>query len=178
MINGEVFQNRFKIIALKGKGGFGEVFQALDTKLQRVVAIKLIPVAFLNAHPHNKRRFQNEIIASAAINHAHLVTVYDADYSSDGDGFIVMEFMSGGNVRDRIRETGPIPWPDVVQQAIGLCDALHALHERKFIHRDIKPDNIMFTGGDRSWAKIGDLGIVHVAGLDDSDRKSTRLNSS
>jgi formylglycine-generating enzyme required for sulfatase activity len=169
---GEIFQDRFTIIAMKGKGAFGEVYQALDTKLQRVVAIKLIPGSFLNASSHNKRRFENEIKASAAIIHEHLVTCFDAGISSHGDGFIIMEFMTGGNILDRIHDTGPIPWPDVVQQGIGLCDALQALHQRKFIHRDIKPDNIMFTGGDRAWAKIGDLGIVHVSDLDNS---STRL---
>jgi serine/threonine-protein kinase len=172
MKDGELFQNRYKIIALKGKGAFGEVYQAFDNKMQRVVAIKLISKAFLNAHPHNSRRFQNEIIASAGSDDPHLVTVHYADYSSDGDGYIEMEFMSGGNVRERIEDTGPIPWPDVVQQGIGLCDALHTLHQRNLIHRDIKPDNIMFTGGDRNWAKIGDLGIVHVG---ESDVSTTRL---
>lgn len=174
---GEKLQNRYNIIAIKGKGGFGEVYQAFDTKLQRVVAIKIIPGSFLNADPHNMRRFQNEIIASAKILHAHLVAIFDADISSAGDGFIVMEFLSGGNVQDRIYDTGPIPWPDVVQQGIGLCDALHALHDHKVIHRDIKPDNIMFTGGDRSCAKIGDLGIVHVEGMNESSTILTQQGS-
>ncbi len=178
MTIGELFQNRYKIIALLGKGGFGEVYQAFDTTLQRIVAIKVIPGSFLDAHPHNKRRFQNEIIASASVNHPHLVIVHDAGYSS-GDGFIVMEFMSGGNVRNRIEDSGPIQWPDALRQAIDLGNALQALHEheRKFIHRDIKPDNIMFTGGDRSCAKIGDLGIVHLGGVEESTTLLTQPGS-
>ena len=159
---GELFLNRFEISALKGRGAFGEVYQALDSNLKRAVAIKLIPASFLNADVHNRRRFQNEIIASAAITHPHLVILHDAGYTPTGDGFIVMELMTGGNVRQKLEDSGPMGWRDVVYQGVGLCAALHALHEQGFIHRDIKPDNIMFTGGDRKIAKIGDLGIVHM----------------
>ena len=118
-----LFLNRFQIHALKGQGAFGKVYQALDTILQRFVAIKLIPAAFLNADSRNRRRFQNEVIASAAVSHPHLVVVHDAGYTPAGDGFIVMEFMTGGNVRDATHENGPMQWQDGVQQGGARADA-------------------------------------------------------
>jgi formylglycine-generating enzyme required for sulfatase activity len=162
LTRGHHFCDRYEIIVFTGHGGAGDVYQALDVHLGRIVALKLVPAAYLDAVPSRRQRLQHEIRAMAGFNHPHIVTIHDGRADPGDDGFLVMEFMAGGTLSDLVRRRDSLPWRSAVEHAWALCGAVEALHQKQFIHRDIKPDNILFTGGGRECAKLGDLGIVHV----------------
>jgi eukaryotic-like serine/threonine-protein kinase len=136
----------------------GEVWRAKDTRLEREVAIKLLPPG-LGSNDELLQRFQREAKAISQLNHAHVCAVYDVGEAGTGDElvrYIVMELLEGASLADRIAK-GPLPPPEVLKLGCQVASALDAAHRRGITHRDLKPGNIMLT---RSGAKLVDFGLA------------------
>ena len=155
----------YEIQAAIGAGGMGEVYRARDTRLDRTVAIKILP-AELSADPERRVRFEREAKAIAGLNHPHICTLYDVSTHEDTT-FLVMEHLAGETLADRLLR-GPVPHPQALDIAAQIADALDAAHKHGIIHRDLKPGNVMLTtsGGGRSGlttAKLLDFGLAKLA---------------
>jgi eukaryotic-like serine/threonine-protein kinase len=153
----------YEITALLGKGGMGEVYKACDTRLNRTVAIKILPA--LVAHdPQSRERFQREARAVAALNHPHICTLHDIG-SQDGIDFLVMEYLEGETLAARLAK-GPLPLDHVLRYGVQIASALDKAHRAGIVHRDLKPGNIMLT---KTGAKLLDFGLAKasVAALED-----------
>jgi tRNA A-37 threonylcarbamoyl transferase component Bud32 len=144
----------YEILELAGAGGMGEVYKARDSRLHRIVALKLASDR-LGDDPQLRARFQREARAVAALNHPHICAIHDVA-SADGHDFIVMEFLDGETLEQRLSR-GPLPLPELFQVAIAIADAMVAAHREGIIHRDLKPSNVMLT---RSGPKLLDFGIA------------------
>ena len=136
-----------------GAGGMGEVWKARDTRLDRSVAIKILPAEFAQ-NVQLKLRFEREAKTISQLNHPHICTLYDV-----GDDYLVMELLEGDSLADRL-ERGPLPLPDVIKFGSQIADALDKAHRQGVIHRDLKPGNIMLT---KSGAKLLDFGLAKSA---------------
>src|SRR5262249_42580210 len=128
----------YEIAELLGKGGMGVVYRALDTRLHRTVAIKLLSDDLTDAAA--RRRFQREAQMASSLNHPHILTVYDAG-EFEGRQYLVSEFVDGGTLRTWLKEKRT--WRQIVELLIGVADGLAAAHSVGILHRDIKPDNIL-----------------------------------
>src|SRR5262245_15065942 len=147
--------DRYEILALIGAGGMGEVYQALDTRLNRKVAIKLLPPHF-SENVEMKQRFEREAQAIAGLNHPYICTLHDIGRHNDID-FLVMEYIEGETLAQRL-ESGPMPLHEALRVAIAIADALEAAHDKRISHRDIKPANIKLSQDGR--VKILDFGLA------------------
>src|SRR4051812_23515567 len=136
----------YKIVALIGSGGMGEVYRARDTRLLRDVALKTLPASFTN-DPDRLRRFEQEARAVAALNHPNIVSVHDVG-EAQGVHYIVSELLEGESLRERIPSTG-LPPRKAIELAVQLANGLAAAHEKGIIHRDLKPDNIFVLRNGR-----------------------------
>ncbi len=132
----------YQIDAPLGAGGMGEVYKATDTRLDRTVAIKVLPEHVAN-DPDLKQRFEREAKTVAALNHPHICTLHDIG-SQDGVDFLVMEYLDGQTLAQRL-EKGALPLDQALQVAIEIADALDKAHRQGIVHRDLKPANIMLT---------------------------------
>ncbi|HUF47726.1 MAG TPA: protein kinase [Vicinamibacterales bacterium] len=146
-----------------GEGGMGVVYRAVDTRLGRPVALKLLPPDAA-ADPERRRRFVQEARAASALNHPNIVTIYEAD-EHDGTAFIAMELVSGRPL-DRVLADEPPPLATALELADQVAAALEAAHAAGLVHRDIKPANVIVTGDGR--AKVLDFGLAKLV-----DRAST-----
>jgi len=157
----------YRLEHLLGEGGMGVVYRAIDTKLNRAVAIKFLSTNLADASA--RRRFQREAQLASSLNHPHILTVHDAD-EFEGRQYLVTELAEGGTLRDRIN-AGHHDWRDIVESLIGVADGLAAAHEAGILHRDIKPENILLTKS--GYAKLADFGL---AKLQDSPMALTRTD--
>lgn len=148
---------RYEIRGVLGKGGMGEVYVAFDTKLERLVALKLLLATHVR-DASNVMRFKQEALAASALNHPHILTVYDIGISNNLH-FISMELIQGSTVRTRLNEKF-FDVPEALDVAIEIADALIAAHTANIIHRDIKPENIMLQND--CYAKLLDFGLAKV----------------
>jgi serine/threonine-protein kinase len=146
----------YKILAFIGEGGMGEVYHALDTKLNRPVAIKFLSDRLAN--PDARRRFQLEAQTASSLNHPHILTVHDAG-EFEGRQYLVTEYIDGGTLRDWSRSP-PRTWRDVVELLTGVADGLAVAHAAGILHRDIKPQNVLVT--KRGYAKLADFGLAKL----------------
>ena len=144
----------YQIQSAIGAGGMGEVYRAVDTRLNRTVAIKVLP-GHLSESPEAKERFDREARAISALNHARICTLYDVGHQ-DGTDFLIMEYLEGESLADRLRK-GALPLKETLKIGIDVCDALEAAHRNGIVHRDLKPGNIMLTP---SGAKLMDFGLA------------------
>ena len=147
----------YKIIALIGAGGMGEVYRARDTRLLRDVALKVLPESF-TADPDRLRRFEQEARAVAALNHPNIVSVYDVG-NAGGVHYIVSELLEGETLRQLISPSG-MAVRKTTELGIQLAQGLAAAHEQGIVHRDLKPENIFVTRNGR--LKILDFGLAKL----------------
>jgi eukaryotic-like serine/threonine-protein kinase len=147
----------YEIVASIGAGGMGEVYRARDSRLRREVAIKVLPPA-LSLDADRMRRFEQEALATAALNHPNILAVYDIGTHGECP-YIVSELLEGQTLRDRLRD-GPLPIRKVVDYALQIARGLAAAHDLGIVHRDLKPDNIFITNDGR--IKILDFGLAKL----------------
>src|ERR1700730_116563 len=140
-----------------GAGGMGEVYRARDTRLDRTVAIKILPVQ-LSSDPVRKQRFDREAKTISSLNHPHICVLYDVGHQ-DGIVYLVMECIEGETLAKRL-EKGPLPLEQILKYGMQLADALDKAHRSGVVHRDLKPGNIMLTP---SGAKLLDFGLAKQA---------------
>ncbi len=153
---GQALLNKYQIERLIGEGGFGYVYQATDLLLQRRVAIKELKPE-IRSDSEALRRFVREAQAAGASNHPNIVTIHALELTDNG-AFIVMEYMDGGSLADRLRARRTFSPNEAVQIILPILDALASVHARGIIHRDIKPSNILFTHDGR--VKLSDFGLA------------------
>jgi eukaryotic-like serine/threonine-protein kinase len=144
----------YEIIALLGAGGMGEVYKARDTRLNRTVAIKVLP-AHVRDNPDLHQRFAREAQLIAALEHPHICVLHDVS-QHDGVDFLVMEYIEGETLADRLVK-GPLPLEQALRYANEITDALDRAHRRGIVHRDLKPGNIMVT---KLGVKLLDFGLA------------------
>jgi len=145
-----------EIVRLVGAGGMGEVYEARDTRLDRVVAVKVLPAEFGN-DPERRTRFVREAKTIAKLNHPHICTLYDVGRDADTD-YLVMELLEGETLADRLNE-GPLPIDEALRYGAEIADALATAHRAGVVHRDLKPGNIMLT---KAGAKLLDFGLAKL----------------
>lgn len=147
----------YQVAALLGAGGMGEVYRARDSRLDRNVAIKVLP-AHLSSHPDAMARFEREAKAVAALSHPNILAIHDFGYQ-EGMAYLVMELLEGATLRQRMKSS-VLNWREAVKIASSIADGLAAAHVKGIIHRDIKPENIFLTND--GLVKILDFGIARV----------------
>src|SRR5499427_8431873 len=130
----------YEITGPLGAGGMGEVYRAKDTRLERTIAIKILPAQVSN-DPVRKQRFEREARTISSLNHPHICVLYDIG-SHDGIDYLVMECVEGETLAERL-ERGPLPLEQVLKYGVQIADALDQAHRAGIVHRDLKPENIM-----------------------------------
>jgi serine/threonine protein kinase len=157
---GAMIAGRYRIVALLGRGGMGEVYRADDLTLGQCVALKFLPVE-LASEADRRERLLNEVRVACQVSHPHVCRVYDIG-AANGHLFMSMEFVDGENLAALLRQIGRLPEERAVELSRQLCLGLAAAHERGVIHRDLKPQNVMIDGQGR--ARITDFGLAGLAG--------------
>jgi serine/threonine-protein kinase PknK len=143
-----------------GRGGFGVVYRARQPALHRTVAVKLVATGVLDDRARD--RFERELHAMGTLSgHPNIVTIYDSGFTSDARPFIVMDYMAGGSVADRLTR-GTLAWQEAATVVVKVAAALETAHRAGVLHRDIKPENILISSYGE--AKLGDFGIARVQG--------------
>jgi serine/threonine protein kinase len=160
----------FRIQSLLGRGGMGEVFSALDTRLDRKVAIKLLPEDFA-ADAQRLQRFQAEAKTLAALNHPNIMVIHDLGVNN-GNPYLISELLEGTTLREKL-SAGAIPQRKSIEYALQMSRGLAAAHARGIIHRDLKPDNIFITKDGR--LKILDFGLAKLRSQLQTDPASPTL---
>ena len=150
----------YELLAPIGAGGMGEVWRGKDTRLDRSVAVKILPAAFAEDE-ERRQRFEREAKAISSLNHPHICTLFDVGHEGDAH-FLVMELLEGEVLADRLQK-GPLPLDQVVKLGAQVADALTAAHKQGIVHRDLKPGNVVLT---KTGAKLLDFGLARTgAGL-------------
>jgi hypothetical protein len=151
---------RYRLLGLLGRGGMGEVHLARDEVLDRDVAVKVLAEQY--SHDGEAvERFRREAKSAAVLSHPHIVPVYDLGETAHGTHYIVMEYVPGGTLKERILREGPVDAGTAAGISLQVAAALGAAHDAGVIHRDVKPENILFAGSGE--AKVTDFGIARAA---------------
>ncbi len=151
----------YRIEGIIGAGGMGMIHKAIDTRLERLVALKCLP-PHLTIDNNNRERFLNEARAVSRLDHQNICTLYDIGETEDKELYIAMPFYEGYTL-DKLIENGPIPILDVIAISLQICSGLHAAHNHDIVHRDIKPANIIIT--TENIVKILDFGVAKINGV-------------
>jgi serine/threonine protein kinase/Tol biopolymer transport system component len=146
----------YEILSAIGAGGMGEVYRARDTRLERIVAVKILP-DHLSDKTELRERFEREARTVASLNHPHICTLFDVGHQN-GTDFLVMEYLEGETLAERLKK-GPLPLDQVLRYAIEISDALDKAHRKGITHRDLKPGNVILT---KSGAKLLDFGLAKL----------------
>jgi Tol biopolymer transport system component/predicted Ser/Thr protein kinase len=144
----------YELLAPVGAGGMGEVYRAKDTRLDRTVAVKVLP-AHLSSSAESRQRFEREAKTISQLSHPHICALYDVG-NQDGVEFLVMEYLEGETLSDRLLK-GPLVFEQVLRYGIEIADALDKAHRQGIVHRDLKPGNVMIT---KSGVKLLDFGLA------------------
>ncbi len=158
---GDIIDNKYRIVRLLGEGGMGAVYEGENTRIHRRVAIKVLH-AQVASSADAVQRFEREAQAAGRIGSEHIVEVLDLGTLPEGDRYMVMEFMDGSSLADRISERGKLPPQTTAPIVVQLLEGLRAAHDAGIIHRDLKPDNVYLLGsraGKKDFVKILDFGI-------------------
>jgi serine/threonine-protein kinase len=155
-----LIDERYELRNLAGSGGMADVYLAHDEVLDRPVALKLLKDHLAPNHEFVER-FRHEARSAASLSHPHIVPVFAWGETSDGMSYIVMEYVPGGTLKDRITSKGALPARTAAAVALQIAEALQAAHEQGMIHRDIKPHNILIT--DSGHVQVADFGIARAA---------------
>src|SRR5512133_3789390 len=152
----------YEILGSAGAGGMGEVYRARDTRLERTVAIKILP-DLLASSPSAQQRFDREARAISSLSHPNICQLYDIGHQ-DGMDYLVLEYLQGETLHARL-ERGRLPVEQVLKLGVETADALEKAHAKGIVHRDLKPGNIMLTKGG---AKLLDFGLAKplLSGID------------
>jgi serine/threonine protein kinase/dipeptidyl aminopeptidase/acylaminoacyl peptidase len=149
----------YEVVAPLGAGGMGVVWRARDTRLEREVAVKILPLDFAS-NPGFRARFEREAKTISQLNHPNVCTLFDVGHQ-DGTDFLVMELIEGDSLADRVAK-GPLPLEAVLRHGAEIASALDAAHRQGIVHRDLKPGNVMLT---KSGAKLLDFGLAKAGPL-------------
>ncbi len=160
--------SHYRIVEKIGAGGMGEVYRARDERLERDVALKVLPTGTL-ADEATRKRFRKEALALSKLNHPHIATVHDFD-TQDGTDFLVMELVEGVTLSDKL-VGGPLPEKEITRLGAQLAEGLAAAHERRVVHRDLKPANLRVTPDGR--LKILDFGLAKLVQPDVASATAT-----
>ena len=164
----------YEILSVIGAGGMGEVYRARDTRLQRDVAVKILPPAFAS-DPDRVARFEREAQTLASLNHRHIAQIYgvlDISGGSAGAGHaLVMECVDGEDLAERLSR-GAVPVDEALTIGAQVAEALEAAHERGIVHRDLKPANIKIAPDGT--AKVLDFGLAKAIDADSGGRRASR----
>lgn len=163
----------YEILGLLGRGGMGKVYRALDPRLGREVALKLLPNELFHNH-ERRRRFEREARSLAAFQHPGIVTLYGFE-EADGILCLIMELVEGPTLADRLKR-GPLPLPEALRIASQIAEALEAAHERSILHRDLKPSNIKITPEGR--VKLIDFGLAKMEPAESETEQSEKPTAS
>ena len=136
-----------RILFPLGAGGMGEVYRARDTRLDRIVAVKILP-SHLCGNPEAKQRFEREARSISSLNHPHICTLHDIG-SHAGTSYLVTEYVEGQTLDERLQK-GPMTLKQALECGVQICDALEKAHRAGIVHRDLKPGNVMLTASGRS----------------------------
>lgn len=162
---------RYRILDELGRGGMGRVYRVRDTLLgDRVVALKRL----LASGPRLARRFQREAEVIARLSHRHIRTIYDKG-RDQGGLYLVMEYVEGATLRDRVQDRGPLSEPELLEIARALADALRYAHERGVVHRDVKPSNVLLS--DEGEIKLADFGLARRSHGEDATMTAQGLGT-
>ncbi len=161
----------YEILAPIGAGGMGEVYKARDTRLERTVAVKVLP-QHLSASPELRQRFEREAKAISQISHPHICALYDVNREGETE-YLVMEYLEGESLADRLGK-GPLPLEQTLRFGVEIADALDKAHRQGIVHRDLKPGNVMLT---KTGVKLLDFGLAkfQTAGRDAATSSVSRL---
>src|SRR5215471_13574660 len=158
----------YEIQSLVGYGGMGEVYCGRDTRLDRTVAIKILPAEFSN-DADRLQRFQYEARILSSLNHPNVMAIHDIG-DQGGVYYLVSEFLEGQTLRQRM-SAGPLPQRRIAEYALEIAKGLSAAHEKGVVHRDLKPDNVFITRDER--VKILDFGLAKQTEAADEDKSAT-----
>ena len=153
---------QYRILEEIGSGGMGVVYRARDERLERDVALKILPQGLL-AGDAARRRFRREALALSKLTHPNIATIHDFD-THEGIDFLVMEYIPGVSLSDKIAG-GPLPEPEFLHLGVQLASALGVAHEHGVVHRDLKPANLRVTPD--GWLKVLDFGLAKSLLLDE-----------
>ena len=170
--------SHYRITAALGAGGMGEVYRATDTKLDREVAIKLLPGAFA-ADPDRLARFEREAKLLASLNHSNIAHVYGFESATLADGspvhFLAMELVEGEDLAERLKR-GKVPVDEALEIAKQIAEGLEEAHEKGIVHRDLKPANVKLTPDGK--VKVLDFGLAKAYSGDPAAGSSADLSQS
>jgi len=143
----------YEILAPLGAGGMGEVFRARDTRLDRVVAVKVLS----NSGEESRQRFEREARVISSLNHPNICSLYDVG-RQDGVGYLVMELVDGTTLSERLK-AGPLSVPEMMRIGVQIAEALEAAHRHGVVHQDLKPGNVMLA---KTGVKLLDFGLAKL----------------
>jgi Tol biopolymer transport system component len=146
----------YEIVSARGAGGMGEVYRARDTRLDRIVAIKILRTD-LSLSDERRRRFEREARTISSMNHPHICALYDVGHD-DGVDFLVMQYLEGETLAERLKR-GALPFKEALRVAIDITEALESAHRQGIVHRDLKPANVMLT---KFGAMLMDFGLARL----------------
>lgn len=158
---GAIVGQRYRIVALLGRGGMGEVYRAEDLRLSQVVAIKFLPEA-LSSDASALARFHSEVRVARQVSHPNVCRVFDIG-DAEGIPFLTMEYVDGEDISSLIRRIGRLPQDKATEIARQICAGLAAAHERGVVHRDLKPANVMLDGAGK--VRLTDFGLAGIAAM-------------
>lgn len=167
---GTTLDGRFYVEEVLGSGGMSVVYKAKQLRVNRYVAIKTL-IMRLDTKPVYRERFQREIQSLCALNHPHIVTVYDCLIGDDDHPYVIMDFLRGRSLEALIEEDGPLSLDRFARIAVQVCSALEHAHRNGIVHRDLKPGNVVLLDEENDFVKVVDFGLAKIG---EDSRKLTK----